>query len=654
MKNKIIKDLPIPEGAVKAEMPDMVKPMLATLIDKPFNSDKWLFELKWDGYRALANINNGNVKLYSRNGLTFTQYEPVVKELETFQYTAIMDGEVVVLNEEGFPKFQLLQNYEREQEGALQYNVFDLLYYNGYNLTRAPLIERKELLSKLIKPGGFVKYTDHVIEQGIDFFKEVDKLGMEGIIGKKMDSPYRLNKRTSEWVKIKTEKRQEAIICGYTEPKGSRQYFGSLVLGVYDDDNKLKWIGSSGGGFDEKGLEYLFNKFQKIRIEKSPFDYKISQKSKVYWVKPELVCEVSFSEWTTDGSMRHPVYQGLRSDKNPKDVKREKEAKTMKTIEQAEEITSTKKSNESKTTSKDPKSQSLTIGGHNLQITNLSKILWPDDGITKGDLINYYRSISKFILPHLKNRPESLNRYPNGIKEQSFYQKNNENAPEWVDTIKIRSDSKREEVNYLICNNEATLVYMAKLACIEIHPWNSRVGSLDNPDWIVMDIDPSELNTFEQVIDTAQVIKSILDKGKIDAYIKTSGATGLHIYIPMGSKYTYEEGRSFAHVIAQLTTSQIPEITTIERSLKNRDGKIYVDYLQNSEGQTLASAYSVRPKPGASVSMPLKWDEINHGFHPSDFNIKNALKRVEKNGDIFKPVLGKGIDMQKCLKLLSA
>jgi len=626
--------------------------MLATLVDKAFDSPDWLFELKWDGYRALANIQKGKVNLYSRNGLPFTLYTPVIELLKKLKFDAILDGEITVMNDEGVPKFQLLQNYERDGTGALQYNVFDILYYNGYDLKKVPLIERKELLALLLPPGDVIKYTDHILETGIDFFKEVDKIGLEGIIGKRIDSQYLLNKRSSEWVKIKTEKRQEAIICGYTEPKGSRKYFGSLVLGVYDDHDKLKWIGSSGGGFDEKNLAGIYDKLQVLRQETSPFGYKIAQKSKVYWVKPQLVCEVSFSEWTQDGSMRHPVFQGMRADKKAKDVKRENAEHTKKTLIEAEREAKPTQTKKQKTMK--GKDQIVKINGIDLQLTNQDKVLWPEDGITKNDLINYYSSVAKYILPHLKNRPQSLHRYPNGIHGESFYQKNMANAPDWAETILIDSDSKSEHVNYLICNNEATLVYMANLACIEIHPWNSSIGSLENPDWIVIDIDPSEGNSFEQVIETALVVKSILDKAKITAFPKTSGATGMHIYIPLGAKYSYEEGKTFAHIVAESAQAQLPDFTTTIRNTKLRGDKIYVDYLQNNQGQTLASAYSVRPKPGASVSTPLKWEEVKKGLHPSDFTIRNILPRLEKIGDIFKPVLGKGIDIEKALKLLSA
>ena len=298
--------------------------------------------------------------------------------------------------------------------------------------------------------------------------------------------------------------------------------------------------------------------------------------------------------------------------------------------------------------------QNIIINGQSLVLTNQDKILWPDEGITKAELIDYYRKISKYILRHLFNRPQSLHRFPNGINEKGFYQKNIEDGPEWIKTIKIKSESTNDMVNYMLCNDETALLYMANLACIEMNPWNSKVGSLDKPDWLVFDIDPGKTNTFEQVIETALVIKSLLDKAMAISFAKTSGASGMHIYVPLGAKYTYEEGKTFAQMIATMTSEQLPHTTTTERNLKLRNGKIYIDYLQNSMGQTVASVYSVRPMPGATVSTPLFWHEVKNGLYPTDFTIKNVVKRIEKQGDIFKPVLGKGVDLSKSLKLISA
>jgi DNA ligase D-like protein (predicted polymerase)/DNA ligase D-like protein (predicted 3'-phosphoesterase) len=293
------------------------------------------------------------------------------------------------------------------------------------------------------------------------------------------------------------------------------------------------------------------------------------------------------------------------------------------------------------------------VGRKTVPLTNLNKVYWPQEGYTKGDMIRYYESVSKFILPYLKNRPLSLKRNPNGITEEGFYHKDaGENAPAWMKVENIYSDSSHKIIHYLVCNDLPSLVYIANLGCIEMNPWNSRVGTLDNPDYMVIDLDPADENSFEQVIEAANVVHEIFSKNGAESYCKTSGASGLHIYIPMGAKYTYEQVKEFGHIIATMVVEQIPSFTTIERPLNKRKGRMYIDFLQNRQGQTLASAYSIRPKPGATVSTPLEWKEVKKGLHPSQFTIKNVISRFEKNGDLFEGALKKGIDLNRFLKSL--
>jgi len=293
------------------------------------------------------------------------------------------------------------------------------------------------------------------------------------------------------------------------------------------------------------------------------------------------------------------------------------------------------------------------VGRKTVPLTNLNKVYWPDEGYTKGDLIRYYESVSKFILPYLKNRPLSLKRNPNGITEEGFYHKDaGENAPSWMKVEKVYSDSSNKIIHYLVCNDLPSLVYIANLGCIEMNPWNSRVGTLDNPDYLVIDLDPADENTFDQVVEAANVVHEIFTKNGAESYCKTSGASGLHIYVPMGAKYTYEQVKDFGHIIATMVVEQIPSFTTIERPLNKRKGRMYIDFLQNRQGQTLASAYSIRPKPGATVSTPLEWKEVKKGLHPSQFTIKNAITRFEKKGDLFEGTLKKGIDLNRFLKAL--
>jgi bifunctional non-homologous end joining protein LigD len=357
----------------------------------------------------------------------------------------------------------------------------------------------------------------------------------------------------------------------------------------------------------------------------------------VTWVKPQLVCAIKFSELTEEGILRHPVFLGLRVDKSAKET------------DQLDAGIQKKKNEDKKTQAK----ENVIVNGHKLTLTNQQKIYWPDEKITKGDIIKYYNSIYKFIIPHIKDRPQSLRRNPGGITEKGFFQKDaSEDTPSWIQTASIRAESVHKDIDYIICNDKATLMYLNNLGCIELNPWNSRITTLDYPDYLVMDIDPSDKNTFEQVIDVALVIKQILDKAGAVSYCKTSGASGLHVYVPLHAAYTYEQARAFAEVIAMMTHEYLPVTTTLERSLDKRKGRIYLDYLQNKRGQTLASVYSVRPVPGATVSTPLAWREVKPGLLPSQFNIHNIVSRVSQQGDLFADVLKAKVNLQKCLKNL--
>jgi bifunctional non-homologous end joining protein LigD len=684
------------DGAEKAPMPQNIKPMYATLVDQSFNNKDWIYEIKWDGFRAIAEVNYNEVELYSRNNLSFNEHFSTIAEaLKKTGIQAVFDGEIVALDEKGVARFELIQNYKGTGKGNIVYYVFDILYYNGYDLKDLPLVERKKILKKVLPELSEVRYNDHVEEEGIRFFDEAVRQGLEGIIAKKSQSIYQPGLRSKEWLKIKVHKRQEAVIAGFTEPRGGRKHLGSLVLGVYEGD-ELVYIGHSGGGFDEESLEAIYKKLKPLVTKKSPF-YKIPKTNMpVRWVIPEIVCEVKFQEWTAEGIMRMPIFLGVREDKDPLEVKREveKEVKTVikkdektkdkisesniksknskgnsrgKTREPLKrnaglkskinkesskeklEIQSLKGQQEIEVVSESIKEKSVRIEGRILKLTNLEKIYWPEEGYTKGDLIDYYYKIAPFILPYLINRPESLKRSPNGINGPSFFQKDMPGTiPEWILTKKIYSESNEAEVNYMMCQDTASLIYMANLGCIEINPWNSRLKSLEYPDYIVIDLDPQDV-PFEQVIEVAQAVKEVLDRGKIKGYCKTSGSRGIHIYIPMGAKYNYDQGKEFAHLIATLVQQLVPSITSIERSPAKRKNKIYLDYLQNRKGQTLAAPYCLRPKPGATVSTPLEWKEVKSGLKFSDFNIHTIFKRIEKRGDIFQPVLETGIDLEKCL-----
>lgn len=612
----------------KKARPWAIKPMLCTLVDEPFSKEGWLFEIKWDGYRAIASKHASDLQLYSRNGLDFMQkYAPITEALRTIKQDVILDGEIVAVDGEGASHFEWMQHWHKEAQGELRYYIFDILWLDGRDVRTMPLVQRKQLLKTILPKSDVLQLSDDVQTKGEQLFNEMKRRGLEGVVAKRADSPYREGDRGVDWLKIKTHLRQEVVIGGYTEPRGSRKYLGSLLIGVYDKEG-LRYVGHSGGGIPDEQRKELQARLAKLERKDSPFTTTPKPNAPVHWVKPELVGEMSFSEWTSDGSMRHPEFKGLRPDKKPTAVHREKP-------KDAAPITQ--------------KSSS----GLPFEPTHLDKVFFPKAGYTKGDLFKYYTSVAKFILPYLKDRPHSMNRMPHGIAGESFYQKNNEHLPDWVPHADIFSESNNENLHWMVGGKLETLLYMVQLGCIEINPWNSRVGRLQNPDWIVIDLDPNGVD-FKHVITVARTVKVVCDEWGIPAYPKTSGKTGLHIYIPMGAKYTYEQGKNLAHLIAIEVNNREPKLTSVLRLPEKRRHKIYVDFLQNREGQTLASPYSVRPTPEATVSMPLRWDEVKPGLKPTDFNIKNALTRLKRVGDLWKPVMQKGINLQKILKKIEA
>ncbi|OWR14083.1 DNA ligase D [Chryseobacterium sp. VAUSW3] len=620
-----------------------ITPMLAGTSAKPFSSPEWAFEIKWDGYRAIADLRK-DIQLYSRNGLSYAEkFKKISNSLKFQEHEMILDGELVAYDNEGKPNFQWLQRIGENPNLNIIYQVFDLLWLNGHSTENLSLLQRKELLKDALVETEHIKYHDHILEKGEAFFMQIEKLGLEGMIAKKTDSTYSRGTRNGDWLKIKRQQTEEVLICGFTAPKGSRKKFGSLVLGRYNG-NELIFCGHTGTGFSDKMLVELYDKMKPLIVAESPFKKIPKTNDKATWLKPELIAEIKFTEITSDHIFRHPVFLRLREDLNPKDLNFKKDEKT--NIPEPKPL--------KKTTMKRDTDQLQKLGKQEVKLTNHNKIYFPKDGVTKGDVIAYYQSISKYILPHLKDRPQSMNRFPNGIEGMSFYQKDaSDEIPDWIETQKVFSESTDKYINYILCNDKATMAYLNNLGCIELNVWTSRKDTTDKPDYLVLDLDPSDNNTFEDVILTAQTVKKIMDKAKVKGYCKTSGSSGIHIYIPAGAKYSFEQVKDFAHVMMQMVQKEIPDITTLERNLQKRDkGKIYLDYLQNRRGQTLASVYSLRPKNGAPVSMPIEWDELKTGLKPTDFNIENALQRIEKKGDIFKPVLGKGFDMLKALELL--
>jgi len=624
----------IPGKVVKLKFRDAVKPMLASTTKKIFNDPTWIYELKWDGYRLIAHINNGEVTIHSRNGITYnTKFPNLVKDLENIPHEVILDGEVVVVDKNGIPDFQKLQNYNSQTKGTLKFYVFDMLYLNGHSMLDLKLLERKSLLPEVLEETNIAAYCDHIEGMGTAFYQKAIDAGMEGVMAKKADSTYTPGYRTENWLKVKAIESLETLICGYTDSEGA--IFGSLILGV-EKEGKLIYIGNCGTGFSNKTQVELLKKMEELETNTVPFGKKPNLKGrKANWVVPQLVCEVTFSEWTTAGRLRHPVFKGLRQDKSSEEINTE--------------LPPEEKKNNSTSSS-----NSLEVNGKEVKLTNLDKIYWPKSGVRKYDLIDYYIKVADFILPYLENRPQNLHRHPNGINKKSFYQKDNEGLLEpWVKTTNIYSKSAKKDIRYLLCQNEATLLYMANFGCIEINPWNSRINNLENPDYSVIDLDPSDKNTFEEVIEVAQVAREILDEAKIKAYLKTSGSSGLHIYLPLNAAYTHEEARNFTKLLCYFIQERTKGLTSMERAVKNRKGKIYLDYLQNRRGQTLASAYCVRPKEAAPVSAPLEWKELKKGLKITDFNIQNMPERLGDKGDIFMGILQEEIKMEKALERLN-
>src|SRR5690606_39014543 len=613
----------------------MVRPMLATRTHSVFSKPGWIYELKWDGYRLLANVYQGKVSMYYRNGISYNlKFQKICRELQDIPHDAILDGEVVVVNEEGIPEFQKLQNYHEDTEGELRYYVFDLLYLNGHDITHLPLLERKSLIEDVIAGLDHVYYCDHLESMGNTFYDQAVAAGMEGIMAKKADSTYTPGIRTENWLKIRSTESQEVLICGYTESEG--HLFGSLILGLFRD-GQLTYAGNCGSGFNDALQRELLEAFQPYVREKSPFDKKINLKGrKPTWLEPELICEVKFSEWTSSGSMRHPVFKGMRQDKIPQEI-------------QPEKVEETPVSEKKATNSAD----TLEVNGFAVPITNLDKIYWPEEKITKYQLIDYYLNIADLILPYIKDRPQNLHRYPEGIQKDSFYQKDTAGIfPHWVDTLNVYLKSNDRDIEYMLCQHEATLLCMANLGCIEINPWNSRKGSLECPDYAILDIDPSDKNTFEEVIEVAQAAKTVIDQLGIPAYCKTSGSSGLHIYMPLAAQYTHDESRYFTKLLCYLVHEMLPDLTSMERQVDKRKGKIYLDFLQNRKGQTLAAPYCVRPKPGATVSAPLEWEEVKQGLDLRAFSIFTTKDRMRDKPDLFLGVLQKGISIETALENL--
>lgn len=628
--------------APTAAMPHKVKPMLAVPAETSFDRRGWFFEIKWDGYRAIAEIEAGNVLLYSRQQRAFDKsYSSVLESLKLLGHDAVLDGEIVVLDDAGRPQFEWLQNYGRASPGLLVYYVFDLLYLDGHDLTGLPLRRRKELLASVLTDQQHVRISDHVEEFGQAFFAAVAERGLEGVMAKDAESPYRKGRRGPSWMKIKTQLRQRALICGFTRPRGTRTGFGALVLGIRKND-ELSYIGSVGSGFSQKSLTEIRKRLEPLTQSRSPFKKTPKTDEPATWVRPVMECEITLAAWTESGHVRHPVFQRLV------EVTSDVAVKVAATTGNA--APAYKPSLRPRLAKLNQKKLELLDGKRRLTLTNLNKLYWPDEAITKGDLIGYYHEIAEFILPYLQGRPQSLNRHPNGIQGKSFFQKDvsRQPPPEWIQTVDISSGPRQTPIRYLLCQEPAALLYLANLGCIELNPWHARIGTLDRPDYLVVDLDPEDI-PFDRVVTVAQQVRKTLEQIGAASFCKTSGKRGLHVYVPLGARYEDEHVKQFAELVVRLIHRELPDLTSILRLPRQRQKRVYLDWLQNGQGKTLVAPYCARPNPGATVSTPLDWSEVGRGLDPSRFTIRTLPKRLAKVGDLWQSVLGPGIDLQACL-----
>jgi bifunctional non-homologous end joining protein LigD len=692
-KDTLLADVAAMPGARPAPMPRMLSPMLPSLAEKAFSHPNWLFEPKLDGYRVLAEVDGEQVKLYSRRGIDCSnEYPWLVEALKAQPYRAIvLDGEIVALDENGRPSFQLMQNRASVPRPPLLYYAFDVLYREGFDLRGLKLEQRKELLAASLIPTDRLRLVETFPEDGIALFEAARATGMEGIVAKRRDSRYETGKRSEAWIKIKATLSDEFVVGGYTLGSGSRSTtFGSLVVGYFaDGDKKLTYVGHAGSGFDDRTLDSVYARLQPLRTKECPFKGEVptvgrwmrpnKAEGPITWVKPELVAHVKYTERTSDGILRAPVFLGLRDDKTAHEVKTVHVVETPKApadvVQQLEGHTG--------------QSVKLTVDGHEIGLTNLNKVMWPEHhgqrALTKRDLLVYFAKVAPALLAHTRDRPLTLVRYPNGIHGQFFYQKHYEQPlPDFVETVWLYSDHNKGDGEYLLINNMATLMWLGQVADLELHTWYSRItpggdgqdlpttysGSLENiarsalghPDFVVFDLDPylysgqevrgaePELHPegFAATCQVALWLRELLDGLGLASFVKTTGKTGLHIYVPIARTLDYHATHSISETLARYLVQMHPREATAEWAVDKRRGKVFVDYNQNVRGKTLASIYSPRVLPWAAVSMPIRWDEVGKVF-PTDFTLLTAPDRLRQVGDLWAGILDARQDVARLL-----
>jgi bifunctional non-homologous end joining protein LigD len=631
--------------------------MLAKLSEDRVDGEQWLFELKFDGVRALAIRDGEHTRLFARSGREITaRYPEVTLAFNSLPFDRfVMDGEIAALDERGKPSFQLLQRRmhldDRRQVARLSFSVpvhhflFDILAFDGYDLRELPLEQRKHLLGQLIRGDGPLRYCDHVVGHGREFYDEVAKAGLEGIIAKRREAPYR-GVRSADWLKIKCPLTRSFVIGGYTDPEGTRTYFGALLLGMYDDRDELRFMDKVGTGFSRELLTKIHALLSPLSRPTSPFRKsgpdEPTPPRDAHFCEPTMVCEVRFGEFTDHGGIRHPAFLRLQPDKDPRQCRYEQ-------IDEAEGTTlpsETDDLSEPGGAIREAAEPSEQAGNHRRQpdhnskvvTTHPDKVFWPKEGYTKGEMVEYYRAISKWMLPYLADRPVMLTRYPDGIAGKSFYQKDAPAfAPRWLRTEKIYSEDADREISFFIIDSEDALAYIANLAAITIHMWSSRIIHLERPDWLLFDIDPKGSTTPNAVLVAKEVAKTLRELG-MSPYIKTSGQMGLHVVVGLKARYTYDQAKMFSELVGRVVVERIPEIATMNRNPSTRKGKVYIDYLQLGHGKTIAAPFSLRAQDGAPVSAPLKWSEVRTDLDPQVYNIRTIVQRMTRLGD--DPFLG--------------
>jgi bifunctional non-homologous end joining protein LigD len=674
-------------GAKATRFPTVIKPMLARLAKAPFSGPGWIFEPKLDGYRTVAYIQNGNVKLRSRRGIDVTQqYTALVPDISQQPASEIaLDGEIIALDKKGRQCFQCLQNYLRSlqriqmaggEPAALIYYVFDILYLDGYDLRRVSLRRRKELLGNIFIPSQQVRLIDYFETEGERVYEAAVKNGLEGVIAKQTDSLYESGERSGSWLKVKSTLSDEFVIGGYTTGQGSRAHtFGALLLGYYDDKGGLQFAGHVGTGLDERALAEMKKQLDALRTERCQFTEVPETNTPAVWVRPELVAEVKFSEWTRDGRLRIPVFLRLREDMAPAEVRRTEAVEYSAT----DSVPADNVKEVLEQLQEPGDSFVIEIENNHISLTHLDKVLWPETRghapLTKRHFLAYLASVCSYLLTHLKDRPLTLSRYPGGIKGEHFWQKHwNNPLPDFVQRVNITEEGNKV-YEYMVCQNLSTLIWLGQQADIEFHAWFSRIAAspdmpvsrdtnylLDYPDFVIFDLDPyiysgkekagdePELNrkAFDKVCEVALWLKEVLDKLSLKAFVKTSGKTGMHVYVPIVRNLDYKAARSTAETIGRFILQNHPTDITMEWTVEKRKGKVFVDYNQNVRGKTLATAYSPRPASEATVCTPLCWNELGK-VYPTDFTIMTLPDRLKKTGDLWANILSAKRDIGELL-----